>query len=183
DMLAAMNTGHDGSLTTVHANTPREAVARLETLCLMAGMELPAKAIREQIAGAVDLIIQISRMNDGSRKIKSITEVVGMQGDVVTLQEVFRFKEEGFTKDGKITGQFQASGIIPTFIEKFEQKGIKIPRDLFTTKASSEIKDPNKISVKVTAGIARKPSLSKSSSVPGSLQKKGFKKIVRRDAG
>ena len=183
DMLAAMNTGHDGSLTTVHANTPREAVARLETLCLMAGMELPAKAIREQIVGAVDLIIQISRMNDGSRKIKSITEVVGMQGDVVTLQEVFRFKEEGFTKEGKITGQFQASGIIPTFIEKFEQKGIKIPRDLFTTKASSEIKDPNKISVKVAAGITRKPSVSKPSSVPSSLQKKGFKKIVRRDAG
>ena len=183
DMLAAMNTGHDGSLTTVHANTPREAVARLETLCLMAGMELPAKAIREQIAGAVDLIIQISRMNDGSRKIKSITEVVGMQGDVVTLQEVFRFKEEGFTKDGKITGQFQASGIIPTFIEKFEQKGIKIPRDLFTTKASSDIKDPNKISVKVAAGITRKPAISKPSSVPSSLQKKGFKKIVKREAG
>ena len=178
DMLAAMNTGHDGSLTTVHANTPREAVARLETLCLMAGMELPAKAIREQIAGAVDLIIQISRMSDGSRKIKSITEVVGMQGDVVTLQEIFRFKEEGFTKNGKITGQFQASGIIPSFIEKFEQKGIKIPRDLFTTKASSEIKDPHKISVKVAAGITRKPS-----SISSSLQNKGFKKIVRRDTG
>ena len=94
-MLSAMNTGHDGSLTTVHANNPREGVARLETLCLMAGMELPAKAIREQIASAVDLIVQISRLGDGSRKVKHITEVVGMQGDVVTLQEVFRFKEEG----------------------------------------------------------------------------------------
>ena len=142
DMLSAMNTGHDGSLTTVHANNPREGVARLETLCLMAGMDLPAKAIREQIAGAVDMIIQIGRLSDGSRKVKSITEIVGMQGDVVTLQEVFRFKEEGFTKDGKIRGQFQASGIIPTCIETFEKKGIKIPRDLFTTKTSTEMKKP-----------------------------------------
>ena len=142
DMLSAMNTGHDGSLTTVHANNPREAVARLETLCLMAGMDLPAKAIREQIAGAVDMIIQIGRLSDGSRKVKSITEIVGMQGDVVTLQEVFRFKEEGFTKAGKITGQFQASGIIPSCIEKFEKKGLKIPRDLFTTKSSKSMEKP-----------------------------------------
>ena len=136
DMLSAMNTGHDGSMTTVHANNPREAVARLETLCLMAGMELPAKAIREQIAGAVHLIVQISRMSDGSRKIKSITEVAGMQGDVVTLQEIFRFKESGFDKNRKIIGQFQAMGRIPTFIERFEQRGLHIPRDLFTTQQS-----------------------------------------------
>ena len=143
DMLSAMNTGHDGSLTTVHANNPREAVARLETLCLMAGMDLPAKAIREQIAGAVNLIVQIGRLSDGSRKIKNVTEVVGMQGDVVTLQEVFRFKEEGFTKDGKIIGQFQASGIIPSFIDKFEKRGVKIPRDLFTTKTSQSMEKPS----------------------------------------
>ena len=118
DMLAAMNTGHDGSMTTVHANMPREAIARLETLCLMAGMDLPAKAIREQIAGAVDLIVQISRMSDGSRKLLSITEVVGMQGDTVTLQEIFRFKEEGFDKNRKIVGQFQALGLIPTFYRR-----------------------------------------------------------------
>ena len=142
DMLSAMNTGHDGSLTTVHANNPREAVARLENLCLMAGMELPAKAIREQIASAVNMVIQIGRLSDGSRKVKSITEVVGMQGDVVTLQEVFRFKEEGFSPSGKITGQFQASGIIPTCVEKFERKGIKIPRDLFTTKSTASAKKP-----------------------------------------
>ena len=139
DMLSAMNTGHDGSLTTVHANNPREAVARLETLCLMAGMDLPAKAIREQIAGAIDMIIQIGRLSDGSRKVKNITEIVGMQGDVVTLQEVFRFKEEGFTPKGKIEGQFQASGIIPTCIEKFEKKGLSIPRDLFMTKDSNSL--------------------------------------------
>lgn len=140
DMLAAMNTGHDGSMTTVHANTPREAIARLETLCLMAGMDLPAKAIREQIAGAVDLIVQISRLSDGSRKLMSITEVVGMQGDTVTLQEVFRFKEEGFDKNRKIVGQFQAVGLIPTFIESFEQRGVTVPRDLFLTSTSATIK-------------------------------------------
>ncbi len=131
DMLAAMNTGHDGSMTTVHANTPREAVARLETLCLMAGMDLPAKAIREQVAGAVHLIIQISRMSDGSRKLLYITEIVGMQGDTVTLQDIFRYKEEGFDKNRKIIGQFQATGLIPTFIEEFEQRGVNIPRNLF----------------------------------------------------
>ncbi len=132
DMLSAMNTGHDGSMTTVHANSPREAIGRLETLCLMAGMDLPAKAIREQISGAVDLIIQISRLSDGSRKVLSITEVAGMQGETITLQEIFRFKEEGFDKNRKIIGQFLASGLIPTFIEEFERKGIKIPRTLFS---------------------------------------------------
>ena len=137
DMLSAMNTGHDGSMTTVHANTPREGISRLETLCLMAGMDLPVRAIREQIAGAVNLIVQIGRLSDGSRKIKSITEVVGMQGETVTLQEIFRFKEEGFDKNRKIIGQFQAMGLIPTFIEKFEQRGIKIPRNLFTSNESS----------------------------------------------
>lgn len=144
DMLSAMNTGHDGSMTTVHANNPREAVSRLETLCMMAGMELPARAIREQIASAVNLIVQISRLSDGSRKILSITEVVGMQGDAVTLQEIFRFKEEGFDKNRKIIGQFQAMGMIPTFIEKFEQRGVKIPRNLFTTDSSNTQKAPAK---------------------------------------
>ena len=136
DMLAAINTGHDGSMTTVHANAPREAVSRLENLCLMAGMDLPVKVIREQIASAVQLIIQISRLSDGSRKVKSITEVCGVQGDVVTLQEIFRFKEIGFDKNRKIIGQFQVMGRIPTFIEKFEQRGVHIPRDLFTTQQS-----------------------------------------------
>jgi pilus assembly protein CpaF len=135
DMLQAMNTGHDGSMTTTHANSPRECVARLETLCLMAGMELPVRAIREQISSAVNLIVQISRLSDGSRKILSITEVCGMQGDTVTLQEIFRFKETGFDKNRKIIGQFQAMGMIPTFIEKLEQKGVVIPRDMFSNEA------------------------------------------------
>ena len=168
DMLSAMNTGHDGSMTTVHANNPREAVARLETLCLMAGMELPAKAIREQIAGAVNLIVQISRLSDGSRKIKSITEVAGMQGDVVTLQEIFRFKESGFDKNRKIIGQFQAMGRIPTFIERFEQRGIHIPRDLFTTQQS--VKSSGKAGA---AGIKPKPAPARVIR-PSSSQKGGL---------
>lgn len=137
DMLQAMNTGHEGSMTTVHANNPREAVARLETLCLMSGMNLPVRVIREQIASAVDLIVQISRLSDGSRKVKSITEVVGMQEETITLQEIFRFKETGFDKNRKVIGQFRAEGAIPTFLETFEQKGINIPRNLFTGAAST----------------------------------------------
>lgn len=137
DMLQAMNTGHDGSMTTTHANSPRECIARLETLCMMAGMELPVRAIREQIASAVNLIVQISRLSDGSRKIMSITEVVGMQGEVVSLQEVFRFKETGYDKNRKIQGQFQAMGLIPSFIEKFEQKGVVVPRDIFANNPGS----------------------------------------------
>lgn len=132
DMLQAMNTGHDGSMTTTHANSPRECLSRLETLCLMAGMDLPARAIREQIASAVNLIIQISRLSDGSRRVTSITEVVGMQGDVVTLAEVFKFKETGFDKNRRIIGQFQAAGHIPTFISKLEQKGVVISREIFS---------------------------------------------------
>ncbi len=162
DMLSAMNTGHDGSMTTVHANNPREAVSRLETLCLMAGMELPVKAIREQIAGAVNMIIQIGRLSDGTRKIKSITEVVGFQSDTVTLQEIFRFKEAGFDKNRKITGQFQAMGMIPSFIEKFEQKGLKIPRSLFTTSSTSQAPNQKKSLLSNKSplgGLKKKPAL------------------------
>lgn len=139
DMLQAMNTGHDGSMTTTHANSPRECIARLETLCLMAGMELPARAIREQISSAIHLIVQISRQSDGSRKITSITEVCGMQGDTVTLQEIFRFKETGFDKNRKVLGQFQAMGMIPTFIEKLEQRGVVIPREIFSNEKPAQV--------------------------------------------
>ena len=177
DMLSAMNTGHDGSLTTVHANNPREMIARLETLCLMAGMDLPVRAIREQISGAVDLVLQINRLSDGSRKVTSITEVVGMQGDVVTLQEIFRFKEENFTPDGKVVGHFQAVGIIPSFIEKFEQRGVKVPRDLFTTK--KEVKNPTPFVAKASQGIASKVKSSEKIKPIG--KSKGFKKIVKKE--
>ena len=158
DMLSAMNTGHDGSMTTVHANTPREACSRLETLCLMAGMELPIKAIREQVAGAVNMIIQIGRLSDGSRKIKNVAEVVGLQGDTITLQEIFRFKEQGFDKNRKILGQFQAMGMIPTFIEKFEQKGLKIPRSLFTTSSSASKDKKSLVGVKKPGLSGGKPT-------------------------
>jgi len=137
DMLQAMNTGHDGSMTTTHANSPRECIARLETLCMMAGMELPVRAIREQIAGAVNLIVQISRLSDGSRKILSITEVAGMQGEVVTLAEIFRFKETGYDKNRKIQGVFQATGTIPSFIQKLSDKGVVIPREIFANDPAS----------------------------------------------
>jgi len=132
DMLQAMNTGHDGSMTTVHSNSPRDAIARLETLVMMAGMDLPAKAIREQIASAVNLIVQQSRLNDGSRRVTSITEVVGMQGDVVTLQEIFTFKRTGMDKNRKVLGKYVATGFIPKFIDELEQQGIKIPRGIFS---------------------------------------------------
>lgn len=142
DMLQAMNTGHDGSMTTTHANSPRECIGRLETLVMMAGMELPVRAIREQISSAVNLIVQISRLSDGSRKIISITEVCGMQGETVTLQEIFRFKETGFDKNRRIIGQFQAMGMIPTFIEKLEAKGVNIPRDIFSNEPPKQAPAP-----------------------------------------
>lgn len=134
DMLQAMNTGHDGSLTTIHANTPRDCIARLETLVMMAGMDLPAKAIREQASAAVHLIVQQSRLSDGSRKVTYITEVVGMQGDIVSLQDIFVFKQEGLDKRRKVIGKYVATGFIPKFVEAIEAKGLKIPRSLFTTK-------------------------------------------------
>ena len=133
DMLQAMNTGHDGSLTTGHANSPRDMLSRLETMVLMAGMDLPAKAIREQIASAVDLIVQQTRLRDGARKITYITEVQGMEGDVVTLQDIFVFEQRGVDENGKIIGRLKPTGIRPKFYDKFEIYGIKLPNDLFAT--------------------------------------------------
>jgi len=131
DMLQAMNTGHDGSLTTGHANSPRDMLARLETMVLMAGMELPIKAIREQIASAVDLIVHQSRLRDGTRKITHITEIQGMEGDVVTMQDIFIFEQKGVDEVGKILGRLKPTGIRPKFYEKFEISGVKLPNDLF----------------------------------------------------
>jgi len=133
DMLQAMNTGHDGSLTTGHANTPRDMLARLETMVLMAGMELPIKAIREQISSAVDIIIQQSRLKDGTRRITHITEVVGMEGEVVTLQDIFVFKQRGKDEKGRILGEITPTGIKPKFMEKLSDAGMTISNDLFNT--------------------------------------------------
>jgi pilus assembly protein CpaF len=134
DMLSAMNTGHSGSVTTIHANNPRECIGRLETLCLMSGVNLPAKAIKETIAAAVNIIIQQSRLSDGSRKITHISEITGMQGDVISLQDIFVYKQEGLDKKRKIIGRFVPTGFIPKFVEEMEQKGMKISRGLFATK-------------------------------------------------
>jgi len=130
DMLQAMNTGHDGSLTTGHANSPRDMLARLETMVLMAGMDLPVRAIREQIASAVDVIVQQSRMRDGSRKITAITEVQGMEGDVVVLQDVFTFEQEAF-EGGKVIGRIKPTGVRPKFMPKLEDAGIRLSPTIF----------------------------------------------------
>jgi pilus assembly protein CpaF len=129
-MLQAMNTGHDGSLSTGHANSPRDMISRLETMCLMAGVDLPARAIKEQIASALDVIVQISRLKDGSRKITNITEVQGMEGDAVVLQDVFVFEQTAYI-DGKVQGKLRPTGIRPKFSEKFEAAGIKLPQGVF----------------------------------------------------
>ena len=130
DMLQAMNTGHDGSLTTAHANSPRDCLSRLETMVLMAGMELPVKAIREQVSAAIDLIVQQERLKDGSRKMTSVTEVQGMEGDIIVMQEVFVFEQTG-VEGGKIVGRMKPTGVRPKFIEKFESSNIYLPPNIF----------------------------------------------------
>jgi len=132
DMLQAMNTGHDGSLTTGHANSPRDMLSRLETMVLMAGMDLPIRAIREQIASAIDLIIHQSRLRDGSRKITHITEVQGMEGDVITLQDIFRYRQEGYDEFGNVKGRFEPTGIRPKFLAKLEASGLILPAEIFS---------------------------------------------------
>ena len=128
DMLQAMNTGHDGSMTTIHANSPRETLSRLETLVLMAGMDLPLKAIRQQVASAINLIIQLARLKDGSRKIVSVTEVVGMEGDTITMQEIFKFESRGADPaTGKIVGDFSSTGIRPKIIDRLFDMGVPLP--------------------------------------------------------
>jgi pilus assembly protein CpaF len=132
DMLQAMNTGHDGSMTTIHANTPKDAVARIETMCLMAGMDLPQRAIREQVVSAVEVFVQASRLKDGSRKVTSVTEVEGLEGDVVKLRDVFSFKQTGLDEKGKIQGELRPTGVRPkTFLEKFESLNIFLPPNIF----------------------------------------------------
>lgn len=131
EMLQAMNTGHDGSMTTLHANSPRDAIARIETMCLMAGMDLPVRAIREQIASAVNLIVQLARLKDGSRKVIYITEVQGMEGDVVVLSDIFVFEQQGIDERGKIIGQLKPTGIRPRFVDRFEERNIYLPPNIF----------------------------------------------------
>jgi septum site-determining protein MinD len=157
DMLQAMNTGHDGSLTTIHANTPRDCLRRLETLVMMAGFDLPLTAIREQIASAVNLVVQLRRCSDGTRKISHITEVIGLEGDTLVTQPIFEFKQTGMNEKGKVIGTFQASGLIPKFVETLKAKGIALPRGLFGSPGGSA---PN-------GGAPSTPVTSTKAPVPG----------------
>src|SRR5882724_1691180 len=131
DMLQAMNTGHGGSLATLHANTPREALTRLETMIMMGGFELPIKAMRQQVSSAIDLIIQANRLQGGPRKITSITEVMNMEQDIIIMQEIFRYKQLGIDQNGRTFGQFEATGVRPTFVTRLEAAGIKLPSNMF----------------------------------------------------
>ncbi|HWS24472.1 MAG TPA: CpaF family protein [Anaerolineales bacterium] len=140
DMLQAMNTGHDGSLTTLHANSPRDALSRLETMVLMAGMELPVKVIRQQVASAVDLIVQQTRLKDGSRKITSITEVAGMEGDTIVLTDIFKFEQVGFSEDGRVLGELKPTGIRPLFTPRLEASGFKLPPEVFGASISDVLR-------------------------------------------
>jgi pilus assembly protein CpaF len=134
DMIQAMNTGHEGSMTTVHANTPRDALSRLETMISMAGLELPIRALRAQFASAVDLIVQASRLQGGPRKVTSVSEVIGMEGDTIIMQEIFAFRQIGIDSNGRTHGEFIATGIRPSFMERLEQNGTHLPYDLFTNR-------------------------------------------------
>lgn len=140
DMLQAMNTGHDGSLTTVHANSSRDALARLETLVLMAGLELPLKVVRQQISSAIDLIVQQTRLKDGQRMITAVTEVAGMEGEIVVLTDIFKFTQTGVTTEGKILGELRATGIRPNFSPRLEAAGFKLGADVFATGLSENPK-------------------------------------------
>jgi pilus assembly protein CpaF len=131
DMLQAMNTGHDGSLTTLHANTPRDTLSRLETMCLMSGMDMPVRVIREQVASAIDLIIQQSRLKDGSRKVTAITEVAGMEGDTIVLTDIFKYEQTGLTPDGKMLGDLKPTGIRPLFTPRLEAAGFRLGPEVF----------------------------------------------------
>jgi pilus assembly protein CpaF len=136
DMLQAMNTGHDGSITTLHANSPRDALSRLETMISMANLNLPERAMRQQIASAIDVIIQVSRLSDGKRKVIAISEVAGMESDIITMQDIFVFDREGVSEEGKVLGRFKATGIRPRFAEKLKAHGIPLPAAMFSDLAT-----------------------------------------------
>jgi pilus assembly protein CpaF len=142
DMLQAMNTGHDGSLTTLHANTPRDALTRLETLVSMANLNLPDKAVRNQISSALDVVIQLSRLSDGSRKIMAISEVVGMEGDVITMQDLFVYERQGIDENGKVVGRFRPTGVRPGFADTLAVRGIDLQGLLFVEDGGSAEEDP-----------------------------------------
>ncbi|MDD1713527.1 MAG: Flp pilus assembly complex ATPase component TadA, partial [Methanoregulaceae archaeon] len=140
DMLQAMNTGHEGSLTTVHANTPRDALSRIETMVSMANLNLPEKAARQQIASAIHLVIQIVRMPDGTRKVTSIAEITGMEGPVITMQDLFVFERQGYDDNGKVKGKFKPTGIRPKFAERLYGAGIRLPMEMFSAEPMARVR-------------------------------------------
>jgi pilus assembly protein CpaF len=131
DMMQAMNTGHEGSMTTVHANSPRDALARIENMVMMSGFDLPVTVIREQMASALDLIIHINRLLDGSRKVVQVTEIAGLEGNTVTLQDIFEYHQEGVDQDGKVSGTFRPTGIRPAFTDRLKSFGVDLSEDIF----------------------------------------------------
>ena len=142
-MLQAMNTGHDGSLCTVHANSARDALSRIETMVLMAGYDLPVRAIRQQVASALDLIIQLERLEDGTRRVVSIVEVQRMESDVITLQELYDFKIEQVLQDGTVIGGLRPTGLRPGFMHKFEKRGVELPPSMFGNSGAAHGQGPN----------------------------------------
>jgi pilus assembly protein CpaF len=139
DMLQAMNTGHDGSLSTIHANSARDALTRLETMVLMAGISIPEHALRGWVCSALDLIIQLARLSDGTRKIIAVSEIVGMEGNVITMQDIFVFEKAGINEQGMMVGRHKATGIRPKFAERLKQAGILLPVDLFEDWSEAEV--------------------------------------------
>jgi pilus assembly protein CpaF len=131
DMLQAMNTGHEGSMTTVHANTPRDALARVEQMVGMAGLDMPARSVRAQISSAIHVVIQVARLSDGRRKLVSVSELSGMEGDVITMQEIFHFRQTGMSAEGQVQGRFEATGIRPRFLDNVTAHGLTLPAELF----------------------------------------------------
>ncbi len=131
DMLQAMNTGHDGSLTTIHANTPRDALSRLETMVAMANLNIPESALRRQISSAIDVVVQVSRLSDGTRKVVSLAEITGMEGEIVTMQDIFVFRKRGIRENGEVIGDFMPTGVRPKFAEKLLVTGIQLPSSMF----------------------------------------------------
>jgi pilus assembly protein CpaF len=131
DMLQAMNTGHDGSLTTVHANTPRDALSRIETMIAMGATNIPERAMRQQIAAAIQLVVQQTRLSDGTRKVTSVSEITGMESDIITMQEIFVFEKSGISQEGKVLGRFRATGVRPKICERLKASGINLPTEMF----------------------------------------------------
>jgi pilus assembly protein CpaF len=137
DMLQAMNTGHDGSLTTVHANTPRDALSRIETMVSMSGISFPMKALRAQMASAIDVVVQVARNEDGRRRVVSLQEINGMEGDIITMSELFTFERSGLDADGKVLGRLKATGVVPAFYKRLTERGIELPVAVFTPTSSA----------------------------------------------